>query len=60
MSQPLFSILTSAHQNEQYLSEMIDSVRRQTIGEWELIISSRHPMRQCGSLRATARTNAYG
>ena len=38
MSQPLFSILTSAHQNEQYLTEMIDSVRGQTIDGWELII----------------------
>jgi len=38
VSQPLFSILTSAHQNELYLTEMIDSVRGQTISQWELII----------------------
>ena len=38
VSQPVFSILTSAHQNEQYLTEMIDSVRSQTFDGWELII----------------------
>jgi Glycosyl transferase family 2 len=38
LSQPVFSILSSAHDAELYLAEMIDSVCAQTFPDWELII----------------------
>ena len=38
LSQPLFSILTTAHEHEPYLTDLIDSVRSQTVDAWELVI----------------------
>ena len=38
MSQPVFSILSSAHETEAYIAEMIDSVVAQTDPNWELIV----------------------
>ena len=38
MSQPVFSILSSAHETEAYLAEMIDSVIAQTDPDWELVV----------------------
>jgi glycosyltransferase involved in cell wall biosynthesis len=38
MSQPTFSILSSAHETEAYTAELIDSVVAQTDPDWELIV----------------------
>lgn len=38
MSDPVFSILSSAYRTEAYLPETIDSVRAQTLDDWELIV----------------------
>ena len=37
-AQPAVSILTSAHGNEADLNEMIESVRAQTLSDWELVV----------------------
>lgn len=38
VSQPVFSILSSAYRTEPYLAETIDSVVAQTLTDWELIV----------------------
>jgi hypothetical protein len=38
VDRPLFSILSSAYRTEPYLAATIDSVRAQTLDDWELIV----------------------
>ena len=38
MSLPLISVLTPAYNREKYIAEAIESVRQQTIQDWEMII----------------------